>query len=199
MAETLGELAERLAHLAQSGLRKVELRVIEGAIQDLEARAKVNIETRLEQRSRKLATSLRHELKETPDGVVGTVTAGGTWQGLKVPYARLQEYGGTVVPVNGKYLTIPVGPALNAIGQAKYESARQAPGLQFVQSLKGQPLLVKLKKGPKGSAPTVEVWYVLRTSVTLPARRYLRDAQASVLAELPERLAREAAGLLGAA
>ena len=199
MAETLGELAERLAEVAHIGLRKLELRVIQGAVTDLAAKAKVNIETRLEQRSRKLATSLRHDLRETPDGVVGTVTAGGTFQGLKVPSARLQEYGGVVVPVNGKHLTIPVGPALNAIGLAKYDSARQAPGLQFVQSLKGQPLLVKLKKGPKGSAPSVEVWYVLRTSVTLPARRYLRDAPASVLAELPERLAREAAALLGAA
>lgn len=192
LADELRAAAERRVHFAI-------VETMELATADLAARARQNVSERLKERSRSLLSSVRHELAEENGEVHGIVSAGGSWQGLEVPYARLQEYGGTVLPVKGKFLAIPVGPALNSIGLAKYRSARDAPGLVYVQSLKGQPLLVKLVKGQKGEAPRVEVWYVLRQSVTLPARRYLRDAWSAVLAELPARLADSAARALAAA
>lgn len=195
----LHELADELRAAAERRVHFAIVETMELATADLAARAQQNVSERLKERSRSLLSSVRHELVEAHGEVHGIVSAGGSWQGLEVPYARLQEYGGTVLPVKGKFLAIPVGPALNSIGLAKYRSARDAPGLVYVQSLKGQPLLVKLVKGSKGEAPRVEVWYVLRQSVTLPARRYLRDAWSAVLAELPARLADSAARALAAA
>lgn len=48
-----------------------------------------------------------------------------------VPYARIQEMGGTVRAKNGKYLAIPIGPALTAAGVAKFKSPRMVPELVF--------------------------------------------------------------------
>jgi hypothetical protein len=55
------------------------------------------------------------EVTEDEHGLRGGMVAG---QGL--PYARIQEEGGTIVPVNGQYLTIPIGEALTASGVARF-------------------------------------------------------------------------------
>lgn len=196
----VAELADTLRDLSKRRLAAAIQTTLAMATADLEDRARTNIRERMRERSRALLTSVRREMTTLDGGeMAGTVSVGGKWQGLDVPYARLQEYGGTVVPVRAKYLAIPVGPALNSVGLAKYKSPRDAPQLQFVQSLKGNPLLVKLTKGAKGEPPSVEVWYVLRRSVKLPARRYLRDAWTSIVAELPDRLAASAAQAMAAA
>ncbi len=190
---SLHDIAEDLARAADTGTLEVRRQVMLGATKELEEGARANLTARLRERSRALLTSLRRTVRLVDGDVVGEVSAGGNVAGLRVPYARIHEYGGTIVPVRGEYLAIPVGPALNSIGRARYESARQAPGLTFLTSRKGNLLLVKTKPGKEGGEPGIEVWYVLRRSVTLPARRYLRDAQAVVIESLPDRLAAAAA------
>jgi uncharacterized membrane protein YgcG len=87
----------------------------------------------------------------------------GTWGVQDVEYALIQELGGVIEPKNTKYLAIPMTPLARNAG-----SPRNLTGLAFVQSLKGQPMLVDENSG--------EVHYLLRLSVTIPARPYLRPA-----------------------
>ena len=70
----------------------------------------------------------------------------------------------------GKYLTQPIGPALTAAGVPKFTSARQVPGLRFIRSKAGTPLLVDAQG---------TLWYVLHTRVKIKPKRYLRDAIAT--------------------
>jgi hypothetical protein len=60
----------------------------------------------------------------------GYAVSGSTLDDLKlnafsagVPYANLQEYGGTIVPKKGKYLTIPIADNLTKAGVPRYPSA----------------------------------------------------------------------------
>lgn len=199
MAEiALDELAERLRTLSTRRLARVREQVLSSASEELKGRARANIRARLVQRSQSLVTSVRHELRRVGGALESEVSVGGAYQGLRVPYARLQEYGGTVVPVRGKYLTIPVGPALNAVGLARYESARQAPKLTFIRAKSG-PLLARITRGKEGAPDKIEVWYVLRTSTTLQPKRFLRDAWSEVVEALPGRLSAAAAAAVGAA
>lgn len=105
----------------------------------------------------------------------------GTWGALDNVYARIQELGGTILPKNGKYLAIPISREAKQVA-----SPRDMPNLVFVQSVKGQPMLVseQLGKGRKGKLGKVVVHWLLRLSVTLPARPYLRPAADEVYPQL---------------
>ncbi len=89
-------------------------------------------------------------------------------------YAAMQEYGGTIRSKRpGGYLAIPLGPALTAAGVLRGEfnrPLRGVKGLFFIQSKAGNKLLVR-RRGKDGIVPL----FVLRRSVTLRERRYLRD------------------------
>ena len=85
--------------------------------------------------------------------------------GSNLPRAEKVEEGGTIRP-KGKYLAIPTENAPKGIWP------RYMTGLVFIQSLKGQPLLVK----PHENGPGFDVMFILRRSVTLPPRQALRRA-----------------------
>ena len=120
-------------------------------------------------------------------------------------YGRIQEEGGRITPKNGRYLAIPVGPALTSSGVSRYRSPRDVPNLTFVQSLKGQPMLVQasdqrnargsLVKGGKAGT----VFYILKTSVTIRGKHYLRDALGRAERRLPDLFDARLAVALGGA
>jgi phage gpG-like protein len=87
----------------------------------------------------------------------------GTWGVHDVEYALIHELGGTIEPKNAKFLAIPVSEAARAAG-----SPRMMANLAYVQSIKGQPMLVDSSTGT--------VHYLLRKRVTIPAQPYLRPA-----------------------
>jgi hypothetical protein len=87
----------------------------------------------------------------------------GTWGVVDVEYALIHELGGVIEPKNSKFLAIPVTDLARKAG-----SPRNLVGLAYVQSIKGQPMLVDDESG--------EVHYILKRSVTIPARPYLRPA-----------------------
>lgn len=85
------------------------------------------------------------------------------------PGARLHQFGGVVVPVNAKSLAIPVSPEARRAG-----SPRNFPRPLFRLGGKdsGRGGVLAERTG-KGKAAKVVVHYLLRKSVTIPARKYL--------------------------
>lgn len=104
-------------------------------------------------------------------GVEGEVLTG---QGLK--YAAIQEYGGTVRARNSKFLTIPVGPMLTPAGVAR-ESLRDVIEQRKWQTFKPKNADVILGR-LAGSKGDFQVLFVLKKSVTIPSRPYVRTGLA---------------------
>lgn len=93
--------------------------------------------------------------------------------------ARVHEYGMTITPKNGKYLTIPSHPA------AKGKRARDFSDLFFIPTANGNGLLAK----PKGR-DAFDVYFVLVKSVKIPERSFLRTGfdknQAKILNKIED-------------
>jgi phage gpG-like protein len=79
-----------------------------------------------------------------------------------VSYAAIHEFGGTIRPVNAKYLAIPVTKAARYAG-----SPRRFGGRLHFQTVAGGGALVD-EDG--------DIQYSLKRSVTIPARPYVRPA-----------------------
>jgi hypothetical protein len=73
-----------------------------------------------------------------------------------------EALGGPLRPKKGKYLAIPTQMAKVGKGRALWPSQRT--DLVFIQSLKGQPLLVRPRAGKNGG---FDVMYILRRQVTI--------------------------------
>ena len=98
---------------------------------------------------------------ETFEAIQGTIGAG-------VPYAAIQEFGGTISPKNAKYLCIPLPAAMDGSGQPLRSSPRDWPNT-FVKRSKAGNLLIFQKRGT-----SIVPLYVLKSSVVIPARLGLR-------------------------
>jgi hypothetical protein len=102
--------------------------------------------------------------------------------GSDLVYARIQEYGGVIVPKHAKYLAIPLPAALDSRGVP----LRQGPRFwtnTFVAKSKNGNLLIFQKRGAKEIVPL----YVLKDKVTIPARLGLGATVRSQLSYFQER------------
>lgn len=94
--------------------------------------------------------------------------------GTNVPYGRIHEHGGDIVAKRTKYLAIPVDPI------AQGRKPRTIPGLFFIPSKLGggvlamRPMFTSRRRGNTGGA--MVIMYVLKHSVWIPQRPYLRPA-----------------------
>ena len=79
--------------------------------------------------------------------------------GTAIEYAAIHEFGGTIVPKRARYLAIPVG---------SYTGSPLEHGDLQMRETRGGNLVMVDGAG--------NVQYVLKTSVTIPARPYLRPA-----------------------
>lgn len=106
---------------------------------------------RVRKKSRTLSRSIHSEtVEKRPKYVEINI-------GTDVVYARIHEYGGTIVPKKGKYLTIPVSETAKALVSPRNYSGELA------------------KIGMTLQADGVVHW-VLATSVTISAQPYMRPA-----------------------
>ena len=115
----------------------------------------------LSKRSGALVTAIVDSVKvegSTFDTLRGQIGAPG------VPYAKIQETGGTITAKNGKYLCIPLPAALDGSGQPIRSSPRDWPNTFCAKSKAGN-LLIFQKRGT-----SIVPLYVLKSSVTIPAR-----------------------------
>ncbi len=89
-------------------------------------------------------------------------------------YARILEEGGTIVPKGAGALAIPVGAALAPGGTPRFPGGpRSVPGgLIFIDRRKqGKPPLLVKRIG--GRNARLEVFFVLKKSVKIPATKWL--------------------------
>lgn len=92
---------------------------------------------------------------------------GGLLVGQGLPYPRIQEEGGTILPVNGQFLAIPMDDVLTASGVARFQSrdAESAGyGHIFFIPVGSQLGMFGMKDGE------VHLLFILVRSVTIPAR-----------------------------
>lgn len=183
MSDTSG-LTERLAEVQRVLRIGMKKEITRAALLGERAAKLLLTGPSLNVRSGRLRGSVRSEVID--DGSSGWAIALRAGGGAKdVRYAAIHEYGGTIRPINGKYLAIPLPIARTAAGVSRYKSPRDMGNkLRFAMSNNGNPLLVEAK-GPNAGRP----WYVLRRSVVMPARPYLAPAMAQVEAGLEARLA----------
>lgn len=178
---TPADLSARLDLLART-LPDQLRRALTVAALDAEAQAKQNATSKLNVRTGRLRASIRGTVEQDGGGGFSIVLRAGTPDGGAVPYARIQEEGGTIRPKKSRFLKIPVGPALTRAGVPRLPPRRGAggDGLRFVPRGAGGVLV----------APDGQVWFVLKRSVTIPARPYLRPALEAVQPRLADDLVR---------
>lgn len=103
------------------------------------------------------------EVSGGPDGVIGQISAG------KLSF---HETGGTIRAKANGFLTIPLPAALDARGVPLRKRARDWDNTFVKRSRKGNLLIFRKLPGPNELTPL----YILKPSVTIPARLGLGDA-----------------------
>lgn len=173
---TLAQFAARLRALGTDGLARIVIRSAE------RTRARVLADTKLNLSGKVLRAPtgrLRNSAQATIDTgaqsvqIVAQVGGGGVGG---VPYAAIHEHGGTILPKRGRFLAIPMGPALKG---GKNGGAnmwpRDIPDLTFV-SIRGGAQAMLVRRMGKGKRAGFVPWFHLVRSVNMPARPYLRPA-----------------------
>lgn len=95
--------------------------------------------------------------------------------GTNVPYARIQELGGTLKPRTKKYLTVPVNDRA-----AQMRANTKDLRTQNLTFRKGRhPGIAFLWRTTKGKNARSELMFVLKRFVRIPARPFMRPAATS--------------------
>lgn len=166
------ENSKELAALIRAQLKGYKQKLKEQmfrALTVLEARVVQNIrkDSGLQVRTGKLLNSIgKSKAVYEEDGViVGELGPKG------VPYAAIHEFGGTITPVKAKALTIPTSENRRADGTAKI------PANQLENSFIAKGMI--FAKFGKGKNAQITPMFILKQSVDIPARPYMRPALAA--------------------
>lgn len=104
-----------------------------------------------------------------------------------LPYARLQEFGGTVSPKRVRHLTIPLDDALNPSGVLRRPiGIRAYPEGFFIRTRKTGKLFFVKRRGKKGKLQWL--FYLHKGSVSIPPRLGFFNTWESQAKERTERI-----------
>jgi phage gpG-like protein len=97
--------------------------------------------------------------------------------GTNVVYARMQEYGGTIRPTRSRMLKIPIGKSVRATGTHRESTVP----LRLMVTKRGAFLVAdRIRKQKKQTLLIgTDILYVLKASVRIPARPFIRPAMQS--------------------
>ena len=127
-------------------------------------------------------------------GVNGSFEARvGVREGGASKYAEIHETGGVIRP-KGKVLAIPVGNALTPAGVARF-GPRDVPDGFWRKSKNGNLVFL----APKGAGGELEVLFVGKTSVTIPARAPMRKSFEEIRPRVPSIVQEEVARAVASA
>jgi len=124
----------------------------------------------LKTRTGRLRSSFNSLVGRIGNDVVGVVGSG-VRSGARVSYADIHETGGVIRPKRAKWLTIPLRDALTKSGSQLRGGALRARDFKntfFMRTKNGNLLLMQRKTKKKNIA-----LFVLKKSVTIPARHYM--------------------------
>ena len=154
-----------IQRLRLRGFTKAVATALLRTAQDLEGAISLEVRERLTKRPRgALARSWRSTLTERDGELVARVASA-------LPYAAIQDQGGTIRPRRGRWLAIPVeGPGGPRVGQGPRQFGRP---LRYVPTARGASLVETRGTGKRAKTITR---YVLRRSVTLTGVGYLDAA-----------------------
>lgn len=179
----LDRLQSRLRGLGQNIL--AESKAAAQRLAGLVVRTALSGGNKLHRRSGSLARSITGMARASGDGLEIVV---GSQAGPAEKYAGFLEYGGatggTIRPVEKKWLAIPKwpGPATTPAGVSRYVSALDAPvPLRFVKK-KNDPTTAFLVEDKPGGQKG-EVWYILKKKVHVEPRHWLRDTMQAFAAD----------------
>ena len=173
---------ERVIDALRAGLTGAALKGQKAAV--------VNCKRVLRVRTGRLSQSIAGKIEpgSSSDAVKLTLSAGGrVAAGGDVKYAATHEFGATITPKNAKMLRIPFpgGPALTGAGVDRFATPLRATGAGIfaIQKTAGGKLVLvnTAAKGKSAGRP----WYILKQSVKIPARPFLRPAFDEVAATIP--------------
>lgn len=131
----------------------------------------------LKVRTGRLRSSIGYQVIDQSDGLVAYIGSG-VRQGARVKYANIHETGGTILPKKSKYLSIPLSSVMT-------KSRSQLRGHAFSPRDFDKTFVYKSKKNNlliarKTSGGRIENLFVLKKSVTIPARKYMTKTVAIV-------------------
>lgn len=107
---------------------------------------------------------------------------------FRMIYADILETGGTIVPVNKQFLAIPIGDALTPAGVPRFTAQQLKDGAtNYEGSVIIGGIIFGLSQTKKRSNMTP--LFALKTSVTIPAKRYLSTTADQVSGEVGEVMA----------
>lgn len=93
-------------------------------------------------------------------------------------YGHFLVRGGTITPKRGKYLAIPIGPALTGSGAARFPGGpRTVDGLVFIPRTRAGNTILALISG-RGKARKLTPYFVLKRSVTIRPHDYISEPAA---------------------
>jgi len=90
-------------------------------------------------------------------------------------YARIQEYGGTILPKRAKMLAVPITPKAKRIRPREWGS----DALTLIRSKKNQLILATIQQNKNGK-DTIKPQYVLKRSVKLQPQNYIADVEKEI-------------------
>lgn len=135
----------------------------------------------------------------------------GIFRGPALPYAAIQEFGGTIRPRRARALAVPArgGPALTPAGVDRFGGPRGYPGeLKFIPfrrsgvavgMLADAEQIRQARRRSRGapSLADIDAVYLLLRKVQLRGKHYLRDGVQNQLPAIIAELGRHLRGYLG--
>jgi hypothetical protein len=182
--QTPEQFAAGLEQVAgRGGFYRAFMAEMQAGALDAEGKAKVNATENPHVRTDRLRASVAGVVREGKGHVDLAVGSGSSPERPGVPYAGMQEFGGTQYPRKAKMLRIPLAAALTAAGVDRFPTPLRAsaPGQFYVRRARDGRLFLhdRLTDVP---------WYRLADSSTIPGTHFLYRAFESATGVLEGRL-----------
>lgn len=182
-----------------AAFNKAEFRTVE-TLKAIAGRRMVEIlSTDLKRRSGNLVKSANASIANAKPELTATGWAVriGYGDGPSAKYAHLQEEGGTIYPVKGRVLAVPVGEALTSTGRPRFASPRDVPGGFWITARSGVPLFVAPGVGGKGDGRGI--LFIGLSKATIEGKRAAERARVEAQSRARPVFERELAQAIGAA